>query len=72
MIIQLSKFIEPIKFSNDLYIFLFGCNSGNKKLRIEQIDIKAEVLFLSLKYKGEIAFTNSVLKYPSLFSFFEL
>ena len=34
----------------------------------EQIEINAEVLSLSLKYKGEIGLISSVLKYPILFS----
>ena len=38
----------------------------------EQMEINAEVLSLSLKYKGEIGLINSVLKYPNLFSLFEL
>ena len=37
-----------------------------------QIETRAEVLSLSLKYSGVIGFINSVLKYPILFSLFEL
>ena len=35
------------------------------------MEISAEVLSLSLKYKGEIGLTSSVLKYPILFSFLD-
>ena len=37
----------------------------------EHIEISAEDLSLSLKYKGAIGFINSVLKYPILFSLFD-
>ena len=40
--------------------------------RNEQIEIRAEVLSLLLKYNGEIGLINSVLKYPILFSLFEV
>ena len=50
-------------------IFLF---IESKTFNKEQIEINAEVLSLSLKYKGEIGLINSVLKYPILFSPFEL
>ena len=64
--------IELINFSKDSYIFLLGCDSGNKIFSIEQMEINAEVLSLSLKYKGEIGLINSVLKYPILFSFLDV
>ena len=38
----------------------------------EHKEIIAEVLFLSLKKFGDIGLTNSVLKYPNLFSFLAL
>ena len=47
---------------------MFGWESGNKIFNNEQIEINAEVLSLSLKYKGEIGLINSVLKYPILLS----
>ena len=62
MKIQFSKFIELINFSKDLYISLLGCDSGNKTFKSVQIEISADVLSLSLKYKGEIGFINSVLR----------
>ena len=51
-----------------MYIFLFGCESGNKVFNNVHIEIKADVLSLSLKYSGEIGLINSVLKYPIRFS----
>ena len=39
--IQLSKFIELINFSNLSYIFLLGCDSGNKIFNNEQIEINS-------------------------------
>ena len=61
-IIQLSKSRQFKKFSKVLQIFLFGCESGNKVFKMEHKDIIAVVFFLSLKYKGEIGLTSSVLK----------
>ena len=61
-----------INFSKESYIFLFGWEFGSKIFNNEQTEINVEVRFLSLKYKGEIGLINSVLKYPILFSLFEV
>ena len=55
-----------------LSIFSYNFEFANKKFNSEHIDIKAEVLLRSSKYKGEIGLISSVLKYPNLFSSFEL
>ena len=57
--------MEFRNFSNELYMLLFGWASGNRIFNMEHIDMSAEVRNLSSKYKGEIGFISSVLKYPS-------
>ena len=55
--------IKTIAFNaveNDLAAYLLKKN--NKTFNIAQIEIKADVLSLSLKYNGEIGFISSVLK----------
>ena len=66
------ELVNSFNSSNELKIFLLGWESGNKIFSNEQIDIKAEVLSLSLKYKGAIGLISSVLKYPILFSLFKV
>ena len=39
-----------------------GWDSGNRIFNSEQIEVKADVLSLSLKYNGDIGFIISVLK----------
>ena len=41
---------------------MLGWDSGSKTFKREQIEVKAEVLSLSLKYNGDIGLINSVLK----------
>ena len=48
-------------------MLLFGWASGNRIFNMEHIDMSAEVRNLSSKYKGEIGFISSVLKYRKNF-----